>query len=139
MTDEKAIDLIKSECYVFNPLDFDRTVLINTALDRAIESMKWIPISDKLPELKRDVLVFLKNGRFFVCALFPGSAGQKYWWIGEEEIHFLFDDVVAWRPLPDPYKAESKLDGYPIDIDKAVEHYEGTLATLKGIDLEVDT
>ena len=69
-----------------------------------IEYSKWIPISDKLPELKRDVLVFLKNGRFFVCALFPGSAGQKYWWIGEEEIHFLFDDVVAWRPLPDPYK-----------------------------------
>lgn len=34
------------------------------------------------------------------------------------------------------YKAESKLDGDSIDIDKAVEHYEGTLATLKGIDLE---
>lgn len=104
MTDEKAIEVIKSECYVSNLLDLDKTVMINTALDRAIESMKWIPISDKLPELKRDVLVFLKNGRFFVCALFPGSAGQKYWWIGEEEIHFLFDDVVAWRPLPDPYK-----------------------------------
>lgn len=33
-------------------------------------------------------------------------------------------------------KAESKLDGDPIDIDKAMEHYEGTLETLKGIDLE---
>ncbi len=31
-----------------------------------------------------------------------------------------------------------KLDGDPIDIDKAVEHYEGTLEVLKGIDLEVD-
>ena len=31
-----------------------------------------------------------------------------------------------------------KLDGDPIDIDKAVEHYEGTLETLKGIDLEVN-
>jgi hypothetical protein len=51
--------------------------------------------------------------------------------------------------LPEPYKAESedidvpdinvgKLDGDTIDIDKAVEHYEGTLETLKGIDLEVD-
>lgn len=36
------------------------------------------------------------------------------------------------------YKAESKLDGDPVDIDKAVEHYEGTLETLKGIDLEVE-
>ena len=38
----------------------------------------------------------------------------------------------------DKCMAESKLDGNPIDIDKAVEHYEGTLETLKGIDLEVD-
>lgn len=33
-------------------------------------------------------------------------------------------------------ESEDKLDGDPIDIDKAVEHYEGTLETLKGIDLE---
>jgi len=36
-----------------------------------------------------------------------------------------------------PQESEYKLDGDPIDIDKAVEHYEGTLETLKGIDLEV--
>lgn len=33
---------------------------------------------------------------------------------------------------------ESELDGNPVDIDKAVEHYEGTLEALKDIDLEVD-
>lgn len=200
MTNEKAIEVIQKNCYVSNLLNLDETVMINTALDRAVDalnktsdkelikqfksivrgdcimltkeaysdlclraagiikedgepcedcisrqhfdsrvraaggmveedltddfkdgvlavldmlrtepsvkptSQKWILTSECLPELKRDVLVFLKNGRFFVCALFPGSAGQKYWWIGEEEIHFLFDDVVAWRPLPEPYK-----------------------------------
>lgn len=40
MTREKAIEVLKSECYVFNPLNFDRTTLINTALDVAIESLK---------------------------------------------------------------------------------------------------
>lgn len=35
-------------------------------------------------------------------------------------------------------ESEDKLDGDPIDIDKAIEHYEGTLETLKNIDLEVD-
>ena len=30
-----------------------------------------------------------------------------------------------------------KLDNDPIDIDKAVEHYEGTLELLKGVGLEV--
>lgn len=40
MTDEKAIEVIKAECYVFNPLDLDRTVMINQALDRAVDALK---------------------------------------------------------------------------------------------------
>ena len=40
MTREKAIEVIKSECYVFNPLNLDRTTLINTALDVAIEMLE---------------------------------------------------------------------------------------------------
>lgn len=33
---------------------------------------------------------------------------------------------------------DKKMDGDPIDIDNAVEHYERTLEMLKSIDLEVD-
>lgn len=40
MTVEKAIEVLKSECYVFNPLNFDRTTLINTALDTVIEALE---------------------------------------------------------------------------------------------------
>ena len=40
MTNEKAIEVIKAECYVFNPLDLDKTVLINQALDRAVDALK---------------------------------------------------------------------------------------------------
>ena len=40
MTIEEAIKIIKSECYVFNPLNFDRTQLINTALDKAVEALE---------------------------------------------------------------------------------------------------
>lgn len=39
MTDEQAIDVIKSECYVFNPMNLDRSTLINTALDRAVDAL----------------------------------------------------------------------------------------------------
>lgn len=51
MTDENAIEVIKSECYVFNPLDLDRTVLINQALDRAVDVLKrragkWIIVEE---------------------------------------------------------------------------------------------
>ena len=40
MTREESISVIKSECYVFNPLDFDRSTKINTALDMAIKALE---------------------------------------------------------------------------------------------------
>ena len=39
MTREEAKEIIKSECYVFNPLDFDKSTKINTALDMAIKAL----------------------------------------------------------------------------------------------------
>lgn len=42
MTASEAIKVIKSECYVFNPLNFDRTRLINTALDKAVEALEQV-------------------------------------------------------------------------------------------------
>ena len=38
----------------------------------------------------------------------------------------------------DKAESEDKLDGDPIDTDKTIEHYEGTLEVLKGVGLEVD-
>ena len=39
MTDEKAIEVIKQNCYVSNLLDLDETILINTALDKAVDAL----------------------------------------------------------------------------------------------------
>ena len=39
-TAEEAKEIIKSECYIFNPLDFDKSTKINTALDMAIEALE---------------------------------------------------------------------------------------------------
>ena len=40
MTNKEATSVIKSECYVFNPLDFDKSTMVNTALDMAIEALE---------------------------------------------------------------------------------------------------
>ena len=48
MTKEEAINVIKNECYVFNPLDFDRSTKINTALDIAIKALDQESIIDKI-------------------------------------------------------------------------------------------
>ena len=48
MTKKDAIDIIKSECYVFNPLNFDRSTMVNTALDMAVKALEQEPILDKI-------------------------------------------------------------------------------------------
>lgn len=89
MTNKDAIDIIKSECYVFNPLNFDRSTMVNTALDMATEALersekfqqkaevvisqlradrdrleeaqRWIPVSERLPEEEGDYLTTVKG------------------------------------------------------------------------------
>ena len=48
MTREEAIGVIKSECYVCNPLNLDRSTRINTALDIAIKALEQESIFDKV-------------------------------------------------------------------------------------------
>lgn len=59
---------------------------------------KWIPVSERLPEIDKDVLV--TNGfRVYVCSL----AKEQKW---EDDYCCLkpLDEYVAWQPLPEPYK-----------------------------------
>lgn len=48
MTREEAIKIIKSECYVFNPFNFDCARMINTALDMAIKALEQESVLDKI-------------------------------------------------------------------------------------------
>ena len=52
MTREEAIGIIKSECYVFNPLNLDRSTMVNTALDMAIRALDQVA---KLRELRKNL------------------------------------------------------------------------------------
>ena len=48
MTNKEAKEIIKSECYVFNPLNFDRSKEINTALDVAVKALEQESLLDKI-------------------------------------------------------------------------------------------
>lgn len=48
MTNEEAIKIIKAECYVFNPLNLDRTQMVNTALDTACKALEQEPCEDAI-------------------------------------------------------------------------------------------
>lgn len=93
MTGEKAIEVLKSECYVFPFLNGDRAALINTALDVAIEAliykMNYTWRKDK-PKDNKYVLVSYRNGVI-----------DKDFWDGERwQYEDNYGDVMAWMPLP---------------------------------------
>lgn len=111
MTNKEAINIIKSECYIFNPLNFDMSTMINTALDMAIKALqepRWIPVSEKLPENKTYVLTTIKvpnriahtRSGWYEGGFFHNDNGDV-WRATDME-------VIAWMPLPEPYKEESE-------------------------------
>lgn len=80
---------------------------------------KWIPVSERLPNINSIVLV--QRGTYAECkgkpiidiakfinrktSFFEREKGFYQAWYS---MPFKYDDVVAWMPLPEPYKGESK-------------------------------
>ena len=93
MTREEYINF--ANCLKNNyTIDFD---VLPEFCDMAISAVKWIPVTEKLPE----------NGQYVLCSLSAecGSKhnivinafeeGREYWYDGK---------IEAWMPLPEPYK-----------------------------------
>ena len=68
---------------------------------------KWIPVSERLPENGCGVLVTVNgkhNNITFVNALEIAEYRNTEGWIIEGYLDWLDPNVIAWQPLPEPYK-----------------------------------
>lgn len=69
------------------------------------EQDRWIPVTERLPELDTDVLITDQYGDVWQ-ATYIDWCGDERFVTAEESI--TIEVVVAWRPLPEAYKAEEE-------------------------------
>ena len=58
-------------------------------------AQQWTPISERLPEEQQIVVTYQKWGEYKLNLIIDGT--EWYW-----------DGVVAWMPLPEPYREEAE-------------------------------
>lgn len=76
--------------------------MIPIKIKRREPIMRWIPCSERLPETEDKVLCCTatkKGGKNIVIGYY--MATMKYWVCG------MNSNVIAWMPLPEPYKGET--------------------------------
>ena len=90
--------------------------IVNTLLNDLKQDEKengWIPVSERLPEKDGRYLVTFKNG-IKVCMVGYGSCKRTVlgypighgWYSLEEAQYYAEDSIIAWRPIPEPYKED---------------------------------
>lgn len=78
--------------------------------DDGFNTIKWIPCSERLPKDRKEKLVYLSTNRITVAVYnehrLPHSGDSIGWGyrVPDGYIDFENEYVIAWQPLPEPYK-----------------------------------
>ena len=77
---------------------------------------KWIPVSERLPENGRQVLVYAMSTHFALAKydeMREADGSYKKQWVTFDawKPFYTVKNVIAWMPLPEPYRAERRTDG----------------------------
>lgn len=67
---------------------------------KSSNQQRWIPVEDKLPEIKEKVLVTHRSG-MAIAYLYDS---ESHIWIANGGKPHRLKTVTAWRKLPEPYK-----------------------------------
>lgn len=82
-----------------------RRIETDTAYKCGKNANRWIPVSEKLPEEHKDVLTCGLGGFIEIQSFENAHDG---YWENQNGARSDLDEVMAWMPLPEPYRAESE-------------------------------
>ena len=103
---KSGFEYIAKNIYDLPPVTPTHTETVTDFADRCREcgkhANKWIPVSERLPEEETDVLICNSKGNIEVSRGSVFDDGTWEWYTSG----WHFGEVLAWMPLPKPYKAE---------------------------------
>lgn len=102
MNTKLAIECLKTQRQFVD--DMTKEALSMTI--KALEAQKWIPCSERLPEVGRSVLFSRRSMYTREGCLQADGKWWQYWW--DEMLNA--DQVTAWKPLPEPYREDGDGD-----------------------------
>lgn len=74
----------------------------------------WIPVSERLPEYDEEFYMKNRSHRYYIVMCKDAYAPTIAYFSKEKTWHYddfiKFNDVVAWQPLPEPYKESEVAD-----------------------------
>ena len=81
---------------------------IASAIQPERKESNWIPCSEKLPENDERVLATTAWGEVTIAERVYPPISDTCWFIHDGNTNATIDDVVAWKPMPEPYRGEQK-------------------------------
>lgn len=71
----------------------------------AVDSAQWTPVTERLPEERKPVLLSQSFGLMYVGFLIgKAEDGTAIWWDDSSSLIETGGRTFAWMPLPEPYK-----------------------------------
>jgi hypothetical protein len=104
MTANEAIETLKlMQAQVEWEYPMEYSAAIDEAI-KALEAQEWIPCKKRLPEdveigEEYPTVIFSTKDAVY-CGFYEYYYGGN-WWAAED---YIVNDVIAWKPLPEPYK-----------------------------------